>query len=59
MSRTRRPLPVIEGADPQDGKGLIYAMIDPRNGFFRYIGQTTGPLAKRLDAHYRQPGCNP
>jgi hypothetical protein len=35
--------------------GYIYALIDPRDGAVRYIGQTTGPLLKRRAEHYYSP----
>lgn len=31
--------------------GTVYALIDPRDGKPRYIGQTKRPLAERLSGH--------
>ncbi|WP_333742716.1 hypothetical protein [Streptomyces ardesiacus] len=35
--------------------GTIYALIDPRSGAVRYIGQTTKPIAARLAGHLAAP----
>jgi hypothetical protein len=33
----------------------VYALVDPRNGALRYVGQTKGTLAARLKAHLARP----
>lgn len=35
--------------------GTIYALVDPRDGAVRYIGQTTKTLAERLAGHVANP----
>jgi len=41
-----------------NGEVTIYGLVDPRDGKTRYIGQTTKPLDKRLDAHCKAAyGC--
>ncbi|MGW3383388.1 hypothetical protein ACWDCO_24770 [Streptomyces albogriseolus] len=36
-------------------KGTVYALIDPRDGVTRYIGQTTRSLTTRLAGHMSKP----
>ncbi|MGV9891763.1 hypothetical protein [Streptomyces sp. NPDC003395] len=38
-----------------DPKGTVYALIDPRDGATRYIGQTTRTLTVRLAGHLTNP----
>jgi hypothetical protein len=35
--------------------GTIYALVDPRDGAVRYIGQTTKTVAERLAGHIARP----
>ncbi len=35
--------------------GTVYALVDPRDGKLRYIGQTRQPLAQRLRGHLGRP----
>lgn len=39
-------------------KGTVYALIDPRDGATRYIGQTTRPLPARLAGHISTPAAS-
>lgn len=38
-------------------QGTVYALIDPRDGTTRYIGQTTRPLPTRLSGHISNPAA--
>ncbi len=40
-----------EGADPAQGCGVIYVLVDPRHDTVRYVGKTVDALAARLSGH--------
>jgi hypothetical protein len=48
----------VDGIDPSDGYGAVYALVDPRNNAVRYVGQTVTLLTNRLAGHLasKNPG---